>query len=73
VAPEPHCGGIGALPVYSRNALECWCEETGHIMGNQLGELAGTFGVNLILAAVSELATYGGLSLALVTGGALFH
>jgi hypothetical protein len=42
-------------------------------MGNQLGELAGTFGVNLILAAMSVLATYGGLSLALVTGGALFH
>ena len=36
-------------------------------------ELAGTYGVKLILAAVSVLATYGGLNLALMTGSALLH
>ena len=29
VAAEPHCGGISALPVYSRNAFECWCGKRG--------------------------------------------
>jgi hypothetical protein len=42
-------------------------------MRNHLGELAGTYCVNLILAAVSVVATYGGLNLALVTGRALLH
>ena len=37
------------------------------------GELAGTYGVNLILAAVSVLSTYGGLNLVLATGRALLH
>jgi hypothetical protein len=45
----------------------------GGIMRNHLGELAGTYCVNLILAAVSVVATYGGLNLALVTGRALLH
>ena len=37
------------------------------------GELAGTYGVNLIFAAVSVLSTYGGLNLVLATGRALLH
>ena len=36
-------------------------------------ELAGTCVVNLMLAAVSVMATYGGLNLALMTGSALLH
>ena len=36
-------------------------------------ELAGTCVVNLMLAAVSVMATYGGLNLALETGSALLQ
>ena len=36
-------------------------------------ELAGTCVVNLMLAAVSVMATYGGLNLALETGSVLLH
>jgi hypothetical protein len=73
VAAEPHCGGISALPVYSRYAFECWCGQKGDIMDYHWSELAGTYGVNLISAAVGVLATYGGLNLALVMGRALLH
>jgi hypothetical protein len=73
VAAAPHCGEISARPVYRRNALECWCGEQRGYYAQSLGELAGTYCVNLILAAVSVVATYGGLNLALVTGRALLH
>ena len=36
-------------------------------------ELAGTCVVNLMFAAVSVVATYGGLNLALARGSALLH
>jgi len=36
-------------------------------------DLSGTCVVNLMLAAVSVMATYGGLNLALETGSALLH
>ena len=72
VAAVPHCGGISARPVYRRNALECWWGKQGGIM-SYWGELAGTYGVNLIFAAVSVLSTYGGLNLVLATGRALLH
>ena len=42
-------------------------------MDYQWSELAGTYGVNMISAAVGVLATYGGLNLALVMGRVLLH
>ena len=42
-------------------------------MGYHWSELAGTCVVDLMLAAVSVMGTYGGLNLALATGSALLH
>jgi hypothetical protein len=62
-----HCPYTAAMPSH------VGAEKQGGVMGYHWRELARTYGANLIFAAVSVLATYGGLSVALAAGRALLH
>ena len=74
VAAAPHCGEISrAARIPPQSPSNVSTGKRGAIMDYHWSELAGTCVVNLMLAAVSVVTTYGGLNLALETGSALLH